>query len=71
MTQLVTDDMVDAVAITSTWDDLPQKLMDRYAHRADDVVCYSALEHWNDEPDAVGRWQDVNRRFEALATQVS
>lgn len=67
MAAVITDDIVDAFAITSTWDELPARLMDRYGGIAADVVCYSAMEHWNDDPDSLGRWQDVNRRFKALA----
>jgi probable F420-dependent oxidoreductase len=67
MKDTITDEMVDAFAVTSTWDELPAKLLDRYADRADDVVCYSVLEHWNDQPDSLERWQDVNRRFAKLS----
>jgi hypothetical protein len=67
MVAAITNDVVDAFAITSTWDELPARLMDRYGDVAADVVCYSAIEHWNDDPDSLGRWQDVNRRFRALA----
>jgi probable F420-dependent oxidoreductase len=67
MAAVITDDIVDAFAITSTWDELPARLIGRYDGIAADVVCYSATEHWNDDPDSLGRWQDVNRRFKALA----
>jgi probable F420-dependent oxidoreductase len=67
MAALITDDVVDAFSISSTWDELPARLMGRYGGIAADVVCYSAVEHWNDDPDSLGRWQDVNRRFRALA----
>jgi probable F420-dependent oxidoreductase len=67
MVAAITNDVVDAFAITSTWDELPPRLMERYGDVAADVVCYSAIEHWNDDPDSLGRWQDVNRRFRALA----
>ena len=67
MTACITDEVLDAMAITSTWDDLPRQLLDRYGDRADDIVCYSVLEQWGDEPDALGRWQDVNRRFAELS----
>ncbi len=63
MTEAITDDMLDALAVTSSWDDLPRKLLDRYGGRADDIVCYSVLEQWGDDPDSLERWQDVNRRF--------
>jgi probable F420-dependent oxidoreductase len=67
MTKTVTDEMVDSLAITSTWDELPQRLLDRYGDRADEIVCYSVLEQWNDDADSLGRWQDVTRRFKELA----
>ena len=69
MKATITDEMVDALAITSTWDELPGRLLDRYEGRADDIVCYSVLDHWNDQPDALERWQDVNRRFGLLRAQ--
>jgi Luciferase-like monooxygenase len=62
----ITDEMLDAMAVTSTWDDLPRQLLDRYGDRADQIVCYSVLEHWADDPDSLGHWQDVNRRFVEL-----
>jgi hypothetical protein len=71
MTRLITDDIVDAVSITSTWEELPQQLLDRFAGRAADITCYSALEHWRDEDDPVGRWQDVTSQFAALTAASS
>jgi probable F420-dependent oxidoreductase len=67
MPDLVTDDILDDFAITCTWDDLPRRLHDRLGDLADGIVCYSALEYWDDHEDAMGRWQDVNRRFDAMA----
>lgn len=69
MTATITDDMVDALAVTATWDELPAKLLDRFGGRADDIVCYSVLDHWDDEPDALGRWQDVTRRVRELSVR--
>jgi probable F420-dependent oxidoreductase len=69
MKATITDEMLDALAITSTWDELPARLIERYDGRADDIVCYSVLDHWTDDPDSLGRWQDVNRRFGLLSAQ--
>jgi probable F420-dependent oxidoreductase len=66
MAATITDDMLDAFAITSTWDELPGQLSARFGDRADDIVCYSVLEHWRDHPDSLDRWHDVNRRFGEL-----
>lgn len=66
MRDAVTDDLVDAMAITSTWDELPARLADRFGDRAADIVCYSVLDHWGNDPDSLERWQDVTRRFAEL-----
>jgi hypothetical protein len=63
MSRAITDEMIDAIAITSTWADLPARLVERFAGRADEIVCYSVVEHWSDEADSLGHWQDINRRF--------
>jgi probable F420-dependent oxidoreductase len=63
MKRTITDEMVDAFAITSTWDELPARLLDRFGNLADDIVCYSVIEQWDDDPDSLSRWQDVNRRL--------
>lgn len=63
MAAAVSDDIVDAMAITATWDELPDKLAARFGDRVDDIQCYSALDHWGEEPNAAERWLDVNRRF--------
>ena len=68
MKATVTDEMVDALAITSSWDDLPDKIIDRFGDRADEIVCYSVLEQWDDQPDSLERWQDVNERFALIGT---
>lgn len=67
MQRLITDEMVDSFAITSTWDDLPEQLVAHLGGIADQIVCYSVLEHWKDDPDSLGRWQDVNRRYHEMA----
>jgi hypothetical protein len=66
MQATITDEMLDSLSITSTWDELPGKLLDRFGDRADDIVCYSVLEQWDDAPDTLERWQDVTRRFGEL-----
>jgi probable F420-dependent oxidoreductase len=64
----VTDEMIDAMAITCRWDELADRLYEAYGDIADDIQCYSVVDHWHDEPDAGDRWNDVNRRFRDLVT---
>lgn len=66
MAATITDDMLDAMAISCTWDELPARLLDRFGDRADDIVCYSVLEQWDDHADSLDRWQDVTRRVAEL-----
>jgi len=66
MRECISDEMVDAMSVTSTWDALPEKLLERYGERADQIVCYSALEQWDDDADSLDRWRDVNARFGRL-----
>jgi probable F420-dependent oxidoreductase len=66
MAALITDDMVDAFAVTSTWDGLAEALVERYAGRADRVVCYSAMERWRTTPEDKERWATVTDRFRRL-----
>jgi alkanesulfonate monooxygenase SsuD/methylene tetrahydromethanopterin reductase-like flavin-dependent oxidoreductase (luciferase family) len=68
MSRTVTDEIVDAIAISSTWADLPSRLAERFTGRADEVVCYSVVEQWRDDPDSLGRWQDINRRFSEISS---
>ena len=67
MAATITDEMLDAFAVTATWADLPKALLDRYQGKVDRLVLYSATEQWQREPDSVDRWQDVVRDLHGLA----
>jgi probable F420-dependent oxidoreductase len=66
MAAAVTDEMVDAFAVSAPWDGLADALADRYRGRADRVICYSAVPQWRD-PAAVDRWAAVAARARMLA----
>ncbi len=70
MASLITDEILDACAITATWADLPQQLLDRYGSRAARLVCYSTLSQWERDPSARERWKDVADRLHVLAGPV-
>jgi probable F420-dependent oxidoreductase len=65
MAATVTDEMVDAFAVTAPWERLGQALIDRYASVASHVICYSASPQWTSVPATLERWSDVAR---AVAT---
>jgi probable F420-dependent oxidoreductase len=62
----ITDEMIDVLAVTASWDELPGVLAERYAGRVQRVVCYSAVSQWNQEPEARERWAVAARRFQEL-----
>ncbi|SEP19487.1 TIGR03617 family F420-dependent LLM class oxidoreductase [Trujillonella endophytica] len=65
-TALVTDEMVDAMAVTTTWAELPAALVAKYRGRATRLVCYSTLKQWETDPESVDRWRDVVRDVRRL-----
>jgi probable F420-dependent oxidoreductase len=67
MSATITDAMLDACAVTATWDELPAKLIERYAGKGSRLVCYSTLSQWDRDPSSQARWRDVTERFHALA----
>lgn len=67
MVTTITDEMVDAFALTARWDDLARALVERYDGRADRIVCYSASSQWADDPSSRERWSAVAATFASLA----
>jgi probable F420-dependent oxidoreductase len=61
MAATVTDEMVDAFAVTAPWDGLGRALIDRYGGVASHVICYSASSQWGSDPLTLERWSDVAR----------
>jgi probable F420-dependent oxidoreductase len=59
MTETFTDEMIDAYALTSTWDGLADAVIERYAAVADRVICYFATASWHEDPARRARWAEV------------
>lgn len=66
LSQTITDEMIDAFAVTATWDGLPQALAERYGGRIARLVCYSAVGQWNQQPETRLRWAAAAGRFQEL-----
>jgi hypothetical protein len=66
MANLITDDMLEAYAITCTWDELPRRLVDKYAGVADRLIFYFAAEGWEKGTETMERWRDALGRTRAL-----
>lgn len=67
MARTITDEMLEQMSITATWEELPSMLYEKYRGRASRLVCYSALEQWRQDPVAEERWRDVVREFDRIA----
>ncbi len=61
MADAITDEMLDHFALVSTWDEMPDRLKDRYEGRAARVVMYLTEEGMKKDPDSVHKWGEVAR----------
>jgi probable F420-dependent oxidoreductase len=59
MLATITDEMLETYAIECSWDELADRLVDRYAGAADRVVMYSIGNMWRSDPGVMERWADV------------
>ncbi len=59
MGDLITDEMLDLYAVVAPWDELADRLLDRYRDRASRVVMYLADREIRRHPEQVGRWAEV------------
>jgi probable F420-dependent oxidoreductase len=59
MAAAITDEMLDAYAVTATWDGLAPALVERYAGLADRIFGYGPAQAWIDDPALAERWQAV------------
>jgi probable F420-dependent oxidoreductase len=62
MAGLVTDEMLDTFSITAGWDQLGDRIVQRYAGVADRVFPYGTAGDWLTRPELAERWAAVARR---------
>jgi probable F420-dependent oxidoreductase len=61
MDALVTDEMLDRYAVVATWDELSDRIVERYAGLADRVLMYFAYSDWRRDQASLDRWSEVAR----------
>jgi probable F420-dependent oxidoreductase len=61
----ITDEMLDAYAVVGPWDDIADRITERYAGRAQRVISYLTLEDMNRHPEHLGRWAEIARAVRA------
>jgi probable F420-dependent oxidoreductase len=59
MARVVTDEVVDAVAVEATWDRLAAALHARFSGTAERLICYYVGSGLKDDPGVLERWADV------------
>ena len=62
---VITDEMIDHFAVIARWDDLADKLMERYGSVASRVVMYLASESIHRDPASLSKWGEVARAVSA------
>lgn len=65
MSALITDEMLEHYAVTATWDELADKLIDRYRSVAARLIMYFAQPQMERSPETAGRWGEVARTVRA------
>lgn len=67
MEAVITDEMLDTYAVVADWDDLADRLVERYRDRASRIVLYSAATDLTGEgaERTAGRWAEVARAVRA------
>ena len=61
MTDTITDEMVENFAVIAPWDDMADRLVDRYSSTAERIVMYLAKEMIDRDPSNLDRWGEISR----------
>lgn len=61
---VITDDMLEHFALTCAWDELADRLAERYSGLADRIVLYFAQDMARDDPSTLSRFGEVARELE-------
>jgi probable F420-dependent oxidoreductase len=61
MTDTITDEMVEHFAVIAPWDEMADRLVDRYSSTAERIVMYLAKEMIDRDPSNLDRWGEVSR----------
>ena len=57
----ITDEMLDTFAVVGRWDEIADRLIDRYDGRAERIISYLTVEDIARHPDHLGRWGEIAR----------
>ena len=68
MVALIDDDLLEAFVVTGTFDELPQRLAQRYGGVAQRVVLYFAGLAWGEDPTSLLRWGEMAHQLRRLTS---
>ena len=61
MADIISDEMLDHFALVATWDEMADRLKERYGGTASRVVMYLTEEQMRKDPESVDKWGQVAR----------
>jgi probable F420-dependent oxidoreductase len=61
MNDLITDEMVEQYCVVSSWDELSDRLIERYGDLATRLTVYFAFADWRRDRSQLDRWSEVAR----------
>jgi probable F420-dependent oxidoreductase len=61
MAGAITDEMLDIYAIVGPWDEIADRIVERYAGVAERIISYLTVEDIARNPDRLGRWGEIAR----------
>ncbi len=61
MAALITDEMLEHFAVVCRWDELADRLAERYGGLAHRLIMYTAADALTKDPTSLGRWAEVAR----------
>jgi len=66
MTGVIDDELLEHFIISGTFNEIPEKLLERYGSAADRVVLYFAGFAWGEDPSHLERWGEIAREVARL-----
>jgi hypothetical protein len=67
MADTITDEMLEHFAVVAPWDELADRLVDRYGGLATRLVMYTGEWSLRADPKHAGRWGEIVRAVRAAA----
>jgi hypothetical protein len=67
MANTITEEMLDVFAITATWDEMPDRIVEKYRGLASRLILYFATEAWEKGPQHLERWHEMIARTRSSA----